>query len=62
MSLLLAARFAADALDESYFAWDPQRFASRGEHNRVRAAGQLSFYRQAEDARPELVRVLRSAG
>lgn len=62
MSLQLAARFAADALEERYFAWDDRRFASRGEHNRVRAAGQLSLYRQAGEARPELVRLLRSAG
>ena len=62
MTLLLAARFAADALEESYFAWDERRFPSHGEHNRVRAAGQLSLYRQAAKARPELVRLLRAAG
>ncbi len=62
MSLQLAARFATDALDESYFGWDPARFAAPGEHNRVRAVGQLSLYRQAEAARPELVRLLRTAG
>ncbi len=38
----LAARFCADALRESYFGWDPARFATRGEHNAVRAAGQLA--------------------
>lgn len=38
----LAARFCADALNESYFGWDPARHASRGEHNEVRAAGQLA--------------------
>jgi Ser/Thr protein kinase RdoA (MazF antagonist) len=37
----LAARFCADALEESYFAWDPQRFPSRSEHNRVRALSQM---------------------
>ncbi len=52
----LAARFCADALDESYFGWDPERFPTRSEHNRVRAAGQLAVARslaaqkqQAED-------------
>ena len=30
ISLELAARFAADALDESYFGWNPHRFPSRG--------------------------------
>jgi Ser/Thr protein kinase RdoA (MazF antagonist) len=38
----LAARFCADALNESYFAWDPEKFATRSEHNQVRAAGQLT--------------------
>jgi Ser/Thr protein kinase RdoA (MazF antagonist) len=40
----LAARFCADALNEAYFGWDPERFASRSEHNRVRAEGQLSEF------------------
>lgn len=39
--LELAARFLADALDESYFGWDPRRYASRGDHNLARARGQL---------------------
>ncbi|MGI9265400.1 MAG: phosphotransferase enzyme family protein [Gammaproteobacteria bacterium] len=38
----LAARFCADALAEQYFGWDPDRFSSRSEHNRVRAEGQLA--------------------
>ena len=41
----LAARFCADALNERYFAWDPDQFASRSEHNQVRAAGQLTLAR-----------------
>jgi Ser/Thr protein kinase RdoA (MazF antagonist) len=43
VSLELAARFAADALDETYFGWDPARFAGRGEHNLHRARGQWSL-------------------
>ena len=39
----LAARFCADALNESYFGWDATRFPSRSEHNRVRAEGQLAL-------------------
>lgn len=39
----LAARFAADALAESYFGWDPSRYPSRGAHNLARAAGQASL-------------------
>ena len=40
----LAARFCADALNESYFGWNPEKFASRCEHNQVRAQGQLSAF------------------
>lgn len=39
----LAARFCTDALEESYFGWDRQRFASASEHNLVRARAQLSL-------------------
>ncbi len=38
----LAARFCADALRESYFAWNPARFDSRTEHNLARARNQLN--------------------
>jgi Ser/Thr protein kinase RdoA (MazF antagonist) len=38
----LAARFCADALKESYFAWNPAAFPSRSEHNQVRAESQLT--------------------
>ena len=58
MSLELAARFAADALNECYFAFDEKRYASRGEHNRVRATGQLSFHDQARATRDERLRFL----
>ena len=44
VSLELAARFAADALFESYFGWDAARFPGRGEHNLVRARGQWSLH------------------
>ncbi len=46
IALELAARFAGDALNESYFGWDPARFASRGEHNLVRARNQWQLARQ----------------
>lgn len=44
VSLELAARFAADALSESYFGWNASRFPGRGEHNLVRARGQWSLH------------------
>ena len=43
ISLELAARFAADALEDSYFGWNSERFGSRSEHNLVRANGQLAL-------------------
>jgi len=58
IALELAARFAADALAERYFGWDPKRFESRGHHNLVRARGQLSVYRQARATREERRRIL----
>jgi hypothetical protein len=39
----LAARFAVDVFDDRYFGWDGTRFASRRDHNRVRAEGQLAL-------------------
>ena len=44
VSLELAARFAADALAESYFGWNAARFPGRGEHNLIRARGQWSLH------------------
>lgn len=50
----LAARFCADALNESYFGWDPERYESRSVHNEVRATSQLAaaaaLEHQQEDA------------
>lgn len=54
--LELAARFCADALNETYFGWDPEQFPTRGQHNEVRAAGQLSLFRSFAAQRPELAK------
>ena len=61
ISLELAARFAADALNETYFGWDSRRFAGRGEHNLVRARGQFSLHRALVDTRPRRERSFSSA-
>lgn len=45
IQLELAARFCADALNESYFGWNAALFASRGDHNLARARGQLALHR-----------------
>lgn len=50
----LASRFCADALNEDFFSWDSERFASHSEHSQVRATSQLnackSLDRQLRDA------------
>lgn len=47
----LACRFAADALNESYFGWDAARFPGRGEHNLHRARGQWALACSVEGQR-----------
>ncbi|MBN1947935.1 MAG: aminoglycoside phosphotransferase family protein [Bradymonadales bacterium] len=56
----LAARFCADALNESYFGWDRIRFPSSCDHNLVRAEAQLSLARLVRQAMGELERINRS--
>lgn len=56
----LAARFAADVYEDSYFGWDPQRFGSRREHNVVRARGQLALGRSVSKKRTEAMDLVRS--
>ncbi|PCC72027.1 Ser/Thr protein kinase RdoA involved in Cpx stress response, MazF antagonist [Nannocystis exedens] len=53
IALELTARFAADALHERYFGWDPQRFPAAGEHHLHRAKGQWALH-QATLATREL--------
>jgi Ser/Thr protein kinase RdoA (MazF antagonist) len=54
IAIELAARFAADAVNESYFAWNRQRFNSASEHNQARASAQLALARTIEQALPAL--------
>ncbi|MGD0835763.1 MAG: phosphotransferase [Polyangia bacterium] len=58
ISLELSCRFAADALDEAYFGWDPRKFPTRGEHNLVRARGQLALHQAWTACRQERRRLL----
>lgn len=57
----LAARFARDALEESYFGWDP-RFGTRGDHNLVRAQGQAALARAVARARADAERIVAPRG
>lgn len=59
VALELCARFATDTLAESYFAWDPGRFASSSDHNWERARGQWSLYEQARATADERLRCWR---
>lgn len=61
VSLELAARFAADALEESYFGWDRERFPGAGEHNLVRARSQWALHQAVVAARPRREAILRRA-
>ncbi len=56
--LELAARFAADALRESYFGWDPAVARTRGDHNLLRARGQLALARSVAAQRREILAAL----
>jgi len=60
IALELAARFARDALEESYFGYD-DRFGGHGEHNLLRARGQLDLARTAAHAAPHARRKLEEA-
>jgi Ser/Thr protein kinase RdoA (MazF antagonist) len=61
VSAELASRFAADSIVDSYWGWDPKRFASRREHNLLRARGQLALSLSVRANRPALVAALQSA-
>lgn len=58
----LAARFAVDVFDDSYFGWDPARFPTRRAHNLVRARGQLALGRSVGGARDEVLDALLVGG
>jgi Ser/Thr protein kinase RdoA (MazF antagonist) len=61
ISVELASRFAADAINDSYFGWDASRYASRREHNLVRAGGQLALSLAVRGAHADLERVVDDA-
>jgi Ser/Thr protein kinase RdoA (MazF antagonist) len=61
VSAELSSRFAADAIQDSYWGWDPRRFASRRDHNLLRARGQLALSRSVRVSRPALVAALDEA-
>lgn len=58
ISLELSARFATDALVESYFGWDPERYETAGEHHLARARCQWRLYESCVSLRPARARLL----
>lgn len=56
--LELAARFCVDVFRDEYFGWDPVRFASRREHNVVRARGQLALARAVRENRDAALQIV----
>lgn len=59
--LELSARFLADALNEAYFGFDAGRYATRGEHNLVRGAGQWRLFESVLAQRADLERTAERA-
>jgi Ser/Thr protein kinase RdoA (MazF antagonist) len=57
----LAARFCADALNESYFSWDRRRFARASAHHQARTRAQLGLARSILAQRATLAQVLDAA-
>ena len=61
IALELSSRFALDALEDRYFAWDASRYTSRSEHDLVRARSQLALARSARDLRDPMQGLVRTA-
>jgi Ser/Thr protein kinase RdoA (MazF antagonist) len=61
IALELASRFCRDALEESYFGWNAEKFASRSAHNLERAAAQLRVAEHVRAQRSVLEDVVRRA-
>ena len=57
----LAARFCADALNECYFGWNTDKFATRSEHNQERAASQLHVAESLATQRKDLEAIVAAA-
>lgn len=60
VALELAARFCRDALEEQYFGWSPAVAPTRGEHNLLRARGQLAVATSARAQRSAIAAILRA--
>ena len=60
IALELTVRFLADALNESYFGWDKEKYQSASEHNLERAQGQWIFAQSVGVQRKQAREILES--
>ena len=61
ITLELAVRFLIDYIEDSYFGWDPSKYASRKEHNFARAKGQVVLYKDMETKSGEIDAIIKKA-
>ncbi len=54
IAIELASRFCADALHESYFGWNAEKYPSRSAHNLTRARSQLALAQSVRGQRAAL--------
>jgi len=59
ITLELASRFARDALEDHYFAWDATRYPDRRTHNRARMRSMLYLARDMATRRSEAEAIVR---
>jgi Ser/Thr protein kinase RdoA (MazF antagonist) len=59
IALELAARFLTDAVEDTYFAWNPEVAPSRSAHNLLRAEGQAVLAAEVVRRRAELEAIVR---
>lgn len=58
ITLELAARFITDAFRRTYFKLEPDRFRDLGQQNRLRAASQVSLYRDFISKRARVTEII----
>lgn len=58
LALEVCTRFAADALQETYFDWDQTIYPAAGEHHADRAESQWHYFERTQHCRPERAALL----
>jgi hypothetical protein len=58
IALELASRFCADALEESYFRWDKDRYPNACAHNLARTRSQLALARSVRSQLDNMQRIV----